>query len=392
MLIQKAYKTELNPNNKQITLLLKHAGCARKAWNWALDKIQKKESKPNAMQLHKDLNIEKQSEFAYMYEVSKCAMQESLRDLQKAFKNFFEKRANFPKFKSKNKKIGSFRLTGSIHVESNRIKLPRLGWIKLKENDYIPKDKHILSATVSEKAGKWFVSILIQEEIETNQSEGEVIGIDLGIKTLATCSDGSTYDNPKALSKLEFKIKYFQRRLSKKKDKKSNRRKKLKNRIAKIWQKITNIRKNNIHKTTTEIVKTKQPKIIVLEDLNVRGMAKNHKLAKSVYDACMSECRRQIEYKSKWYGSKVVIANRFFPSSKMCSNCGEIKDDLKLSDRIYDCNGCGNKIDRDLNASINLKQYTASSAGINAHGDDKVHAKKLAGGRRRSENQILSFT
>ena len=387
MLIQKAYKTEIDPNNKQQTLLMKHAGCARKAWNWALARVKDKSSKPNAMQLHREINVEKQGEFVYMYEVSKCAMQESLRDLQVAFKNFFDKRAGFPKFKSRNKGIGSFRLTGSIRVENNKIKLPRLGWLKLKECDYIPRDQHILSVTVSEKAGRWYVSVLVREEVEQQKNGKEVLGIDLGIKALATCSDGSQYDNPKALAELENKIKYCQRRLVKKKDKKSNRRKKLKTKIAKLWRRVTEIRKDATHKASSEIVKTKQPHIIVMEDLNVGGMTKNHKLAKSICDANMREFRRQVEYKSAWAGIEVRYVDRFFPSSKMCSSCGNIKKDLKLSDRIYRC-GCGFEMDRDLNAAYNLRN-TVSSTGINAHGDDKVHAKKLAGGRLGSENQTL---
>lgn len=384
MLIQKAYKTEIDPNNKQITALMKHAGCARKAWNWALGRIQNKETKPNAMQLHRELNVEKKGEFAFMYEVSKCAMQESLRDLQAAFKNFFEKRSGFPKFKSRNKGIGSFRLTGSIKVENNKIKLPRLGWLKLKEAGYIPTDQHILSVTVSEQAGRWYVSLLVREEVEEQDNSGDVIGIDLGIKTLAMCSDGSQYNNPKALSKLENKIKYCQRRLSKKKDKKSKRRKKLRTKIAKLWRRVANIRKDATHKASSEIVKTKQPQIIVMEDLNVSGMIKNHKLAKSIHDANMREFRRQVEYKAGWSGIEVRFVDRFFASSKMCSGCGKVKKDLKLSDRTYKCS-CGLEMDRDLNAAHNLKN-TVSSTEINAHGDDKVHVV-TTGGRRRSENQ-----
>lgn len=385
MLIQRAYKTEIDPNNKQRTLLLKHAGCARKAWNWALGLIQEKQSKPNAMQLHRELNVEKKGQFAFMYEVSKCAMQESLRDLQAAFKNFFEKRAGFPKFKSRNKGIGSFRLTGSIKVENKRIKLPRLGWLRLKEAGYIPTDQHILSVTVSEKAGRWYVSVLVREEVEEQENNGDVLGIDLGIKSLATTSDGSQYDNPKALSKLEGKIKYFQRRLNRNKNKTSKRRKKLRIKIAKLWRRVVNIRKDATHKASSEIVKTKQPRIIVMEDLNVSGMTKNHKLAKSIHDANMREFRRQVEYKAGWSGIEVRFVDRFFPSSKMCSGCGNVKKDLKLSERTYRC-GCGLEMDRDLNAACNLRN-TVSSTGINAHGDDKVHAKKLAGDRRRNENQ-----
>jgi putative transposase len=384
MLIQKAYKTEIDPNNKQVTLLMKHAGCARLAWNWALKRIQDKTSKPNAIQLHRELNAEKQANFPFMYEVSKCAMQESLRDIQKAFTNFFEKRTGFPKFKSKNKAVGSFRLTGSIHVAENKIKLPRLGWIKLKESNYIPIDSKILSVTVSEKAGEWFVSVLTQQEVKPEIGQG-IIGIDLGVKTLATCSDGTQYVNSKSLSKYELKIKHFQRKLARKTNKKSNRRKKLKNKIAKLWIKVANTRKDNINKATSEIVKNKHPQIIVLEDLNVKGMTKNHKLAKAICDASMREFRRQIEYKSKWFGVEVQFVDRFFPSSKTCNKCGEIKTNLKLSHRTFKCN-CGFEIDRDLNAALNLKD-TVSSTGINAHGDDKVHVGLPTGDRLRSENQ-----
>jgi len=363
MLIYKAYKTELHPTNKQRTLFLKHAGCARKAWNWALGHIEKRESKPNAIQLNKALTVEKQGEFAYMYEVSVCAMEESLKDLEKAFKNFFKKRARFPKFKSRTKGIGSFRLRGSIRVEDNKIKLPRLGWLKLKEKGYIPTDQHILSATVSEKAGRWYVSVLVDEEVATQDTDG-IIGVDLGIKTLATCSDGSQYANPKALSQVEDKIKHFQRKFSRT-TKGSKRRKKLQNKIARLWQRVANIRKDATHKITSEIVKTKRPQIIVLEDLNVSDMTKNHKLAKAVCDANMRECRRQFEYKSKWTGVEVRFVDRFFPSSKMCSACGILKQDLKLRDRTYKCRGCGLIMDRDLNAAHNLKN-TVSSTGINA--------------------------
>jgi putative transposase len=383
-LIQRAYKTELNPNNKQITAFMQHAGCARVAWNWALARIKDKESEPNAMKLHKELNARKQEEFPYMYEVSKCSPQESLRDLQRAFKDFFAKRSKFPKFKSKNKGIGSFRLTGSIRAEEGRIKLPRIGWVKLKEKGYIPTDKHIMSVTISERAGKWFVSALVKEEIEQVETTDESLGIDLGIKQLATCSDGSSFDNPKALYKLEKKIKKTQRELSRKKNG-SNRRKKCRQKLARLHLKVSNIRKDTTHKATSEIVKTKRPSVIVLEDLNVSGMVKNHNLAKSVYDSNMREFRNQIEYKSEWFGVDVQFVDRFFPSSKMCSNCGCIKEDLKLSDRIYKCD-CGFEIDRDLNAAINLSN-TASSAGINAHGDDKFHEPSGSGGRQRSENQ-----
>jgi len=378
MQIQKAYRTELDPNNVQRTHLLKHAGCARYAYNWALNRVKEKTSKPNAMQLHRELNAAKKTDFPWMYEVSKAAPQESLRDLQKAFKNFFRgckegQKVGFPKFKSKNRGIGSFRLTGSVHVEDRRIKLPRLGWLRLKESGYIPQDAHVLSVTVSEKAGHWFVSALVQEEIEPQESTGEVLGIDLGIKSLATCSDRTVYENPKALSRYEKKIKRLQRHMMKRQQKGSKNRKATQRRIAKLWMRIGNIRKDAIQKATSEIVKTKRPSLIVLEDLNVRGMVKNHCLAKSIHDASMRQFRATLEYKQEWAGWEVEHADRFYPSSKTCSCCGAIRDDLTLADRLFVCYTCDNKIDRDLNASINLSRWnTVSSTEINGQGDAKV--------------------
>lgn len=316
-----------------------------------------------------------------MYEVSKCAMQESLRDLERAFKNFFRgckegTHIGFPHFKSKSKGIGSFRLTGTIKVEDHRIQLPRLGWIRLKEHGYIPNDRHILSATVSEQAGRWFVSVLVNESVEPQKTTGEVIGIDLGIKTLATCSDGTTYDNPKALAKYEKKIKRLQRHMQKRQQKGSNRRKRTARKIAKLWMRVTNIRKDAVQKATSEIVKTKRPTLIVLEDLNVKGMVKNHCLAKSIHDAAMRQFRTAIEYKQSWAGGEVEYAPRFYPSSKTCSGCGAVKEELGLEERVYVCYNCGMEKDRDLNAAINLSMCRVSSTRINGRGDAKVHAAR----------------
>lgn len=394
MKIQKAYKTELNPNNVQKTLLRKHAGSARFTWNWALDRIKNKISKPNAMSLHKELNALKSTNFPWMYEVSKCAPQESLRNLEIAFKNFFKanksgKKAGFPKFKSKHNNKQSFKLTGTIKIETKRIQLPRLGWIRLKEYNYLPTNNktHILSAICSEHAGKWFVSISVEEEIIPTENKNGILGIDLGIKTLATCSDGTIFNNPKALRNKQKQLRKLQKRFSRQK-KGSKRRKKTKQRIVKLHFKISNIRKDAIHKVTTLVAKTKQPEIVVLEDLNVRGMMQNHKLAKSIADASFYEFRRQIEYKQKWEGKRIVLVDRFYPSSKTCSNCGNIKKELKLSERNYVCNECGIIIDRDLNAAINLEKYGKLTVSSTANTHGEIGSKQS----QRSENQtaILS--
>lgn len=382
--ILKGFKVELDVNNAQKTLLLQHVGCARFAYNWALAKkkeaFEKKEKIPNAIELHRELNKLKQTEFSWMYNSSKVAPQSALINCDIAFKNFFARckkkvkgKKGFPKFKSKKNEKQSFKLDGSIYIsDKNHIKLPRIGEVKLKESGYIPLDAEIKSVTVSSKAGKWFASCLIEDEIKTpTQPINEVTGIDLGIKVLATCSDGTIFENPKALKKNLKKLKRKQRQLSKKK-KGSKNREKAKRKLAKLYNKISNIRKDASHKATSSIVQKNN--VIVLEDLSVSGMMKNHKLAQSIGDASFYAFRQMIEYKAKWNGRTVIIANRFYPSSKLDHKSGKVNNSLTLADRtiIHDD---GTTTDRDINASINLKNYylnnlhTASSAEIKVCGE-----------------------
>lgn len=377
MLVQRGYKTEIKPNNKQRTKLAQNAGAARYAYNWALNLKQlafKDKTKiPNAIELHRELNELKKTELPWMYEVSKCSPQEALRNCDTAFNNFFRRckqkknKKGFPRFKSKKSGFGSFRLTGTIKVASNYIQLPRLGKLKLKEHNYLPLNAKILSATVSERAGRWFVSLQVEEVLETKFKPEAIIGVDLGIKTLATCSDGQTFANPKALKTNLEKLKRRSRQLSRK-IKGSKNRKKAAKRLAKVHLQIANIRKDSLHKITTHLTKTKSK--IVIEDLNVSGMMKNRRLSRAISDIGLFEFRRQLEYKGKWYGCEIILADRFFPSSKSCSSCGWIKKDLTLADRTFVCDSCGLEIDRDLNASLNLESYTVSSTGINAYGEE----------------------
>jgi putative transposase len=382
MLVNRGYKTEIDPNNKQRTKLAKNAGAARFAYNWALNLKQlafKDKTKiPNAIELHRELNELKKTELPWMYDVSKCSPQEALRNCDTAFNNFFRRckqkkgkqkkgKKGFPRFKSKKSGLGSFRLTGTIKVASNYVQLPRLGKLRLKEHNYLPLNAKILSATVSERAGRWFVSLQVEEVLETKFKPEVIIGVDLGIKTLATCSDGQTFPNPKALKTNLDKLKRRSRQLSRK-VKGSKNRKKAAKRLAKVHQQIANIRKDSLHKITTHLTKTKSK--IVIEDLNVSGMMKNRRLSRAISDIGLFEFRRQLEYKGKWYGCEIILADRFFPSSKSCSSCGWIKKDLTLADRTFVCDSCGLEIDRDLNASLNLESYTVSSTGINAYGEE----------------------
>lgn len=353
---------------------------ARWGFNFALAKkkeaFDKKEKIPNNIELHRELNkLKGTDELAWGYEVSKCSFQESLRDCDRAFANFFRRckqkkkgKKGFPKFKSKKNDKQSFRLTGSIHVLDGYIQLPRLGKIKLFEKDYLPKDAKILSATVSKRAGRWFVSLQVEEvDSKTEVANDSVVGVDLGIKTLATCSDGVIYENPKALKINLRKLKRLSRQISKK-VKDSKNRQKAKQKLAKLHYRISNIRKDTLHKITSQIINENQ--VIVLEDLKVSNMLKNHCLAQAISDVGFCEFRRQIEYKARWYGRQVVFVDTFYPSSKLCSNCGWKNDNLSLQDRVFECKVCLAKLDRDFNASLNLKQfYTGSSPEINACGD-----------------------
>ena len=369
MKILRAYKTELDLNHVQKTACSRHAGAARYAYNWGLSRKlaarQAGEKVPTAIDLHRELNALKMTELVWMYEVSKCAPQEALRDLDKVFAHFFrrvkEKKAGkpvkvgFPRFKSKKNGLGSFRLTGAIHVFEKSIQLPRLGNLRLKERGYLPVGgAHILSATVSEKAGRWFVSLQVEMDIpDLGAIQKPAAGVDLGINRMAQVSDGMYFENPRALKSALTKLKRLQRVVSRR-QKGSTNRKKAVRQLAKVHFRVANIRKDALHKATTLLTKTKSA--IVLENLNVSGMLKNHHLAQAIADVGLYEFRRQLVYKAVWYGCEVLLADRFYPSTKRCSQCGQVKATMSLGEREYQCECCGFVMDRDLNAAINLEQ------------------------------------
>lgn len=311
------------------------------------------------------MKLQRKSEVPWMYECSKCSPQEALRNLDRAFDNFWKARkagrkVGFPKFKSKKQGIGGFRLTGTIKVLADRIQLPRLGTIRLKEKDYLPTNTKVLNATVTERAGRWFVSVLVevdQSEYAGPKDEKAVVGVDLGIKTLAVVSDGTVYENPRPLRRRLKKLRRLQRAVSRK-VKGGRNRGKAADRVARLHMRISNIRKDTIHKITTRLTRTKS--CVGIEDLNVSGMLKNRSLARTVSELGLFELRRQLEYKGMWYGCRVVVADRFFPSSKTCHCCGEINESLMLSDREWAC-PCGVHHDRDMNAAYNLEMLAVSS-------------------------------
>jgi putative transposase len=372
--IQRAYKTELDLNDRQVTACKRHAGAARWAYNWGLRRKQEEYrttgKTPSALDLHRELNALKRTDVPWMYEVSKCAPQEALRNLDRAFEDFFRRvrlkqaglhrgRTGFPKFKSRKRGLGSFRLTGTIVAFPDAIQLPRLGRLRLKERGYLPTGGvHILSATVSEQAGHWYVSVLVEQEQPVPENTGPVVGVDLGVRTLATLSDGSVERNPRPLQRRLRQIKRVQRAVSRRREGTQNRRK-AGRRLAGLHRRVADQRADTLHQFTSRLARTKS--VVVIEDLNVAGMLKNHRLAQAIGDVGWAEFRRQLTYKAAWYGCRVVVVNRWEPSSKTCSRCGHVKPELALAERTFRCEACGMVTDRDLNAAINLSKLAGSS-------------------------------
>jgi putative transposase len=340
--------------------------------NWKGDNTLEK---PNAFLIKKEFNKIKESEFLWIYESPKDANQQAFTNLGSAFKKFFKKQTKYPKFKKKFQRDSFYVSNDQFKIVENQIKLPIIGIVKMTEClKFIGK---IISCTISKTANRWFASVNVEmkDYKKHKKIKNEIIGIDLGLKTFAVCSNGEKFEAPKPLKKLKRK----QRRLSNK-IKGSNNRKKEVQKVAKLHYKIACIRKDFLHKLSTKICSENQT--IILEDLKVSNMIKNHKLAKSISDAAWSEFRRQITYKSEIFDNNLIIVDTFAPTSKTCSNCGCKKHDLKLSDRIFKCNECNFEIDRDLNASLNL--YTLGLREINACGhrtstlDKKSKASKMA--------------
>ena len=388
----KSIKVRLNPNNKQLTKLFQYAGCARFAYNWAISREEENHKQGNKflsdMDLRKEFTqLKKLQEYKWLNEISNNVTKQAIKDACSAYKNFFKGQSKFPKFKSRKYSTPSFYQDNvkiqftDTHVKveafsmSKKQNKQKLNWIKLYEKRKIPIDCKYLNPRFTYDGLYWYVSVSIEVDDNTDNTDNtdnditksnEGIGIDLGIKDLAVCSDKNTYKNinkNQKVKKLEKKKRRLQRSVSRKynKNKKGGNYCKTSNiikrekELLKTSKRLTNIRHNYLHQTTSEIIKRK-PSFICIEDLNVNGMMKNKHLSKAVQEQGLYEFRKQIEYKAKWNNIPVIIADRFFPSSKMCSCCGHIKKDLKLSDRIYKCE-CGNIINRDFQASLNLKKY-----------------------------------
>jgi putative transposase len=391
-LISLSHKIRLNPNREAIIYLAKSAGTSRFAYNWALARWKEKylaDEKPTAFRLNAEFNARKGSDFPWTSEVSKYCCQQAILDLGDSFKRFFKKLTKYPRFKKKGVSRDSFYLgTDVIKVSGKYLKLPKLLQpIKMAQEIRFPEGR-ILSCTISrDSVGDWYASFSIEisegSYVYPHKCENQaVVGVDLGIKTLATCSNGTKFENPKPLARAQRKLRRSQRRLAKK-VKGSKNRAKAKLLVARVHRRVTRIRLDSIHQMTSWLVKTFR--FIGIEDLNVRGMIKNHKLARALADASFGEIRRQIEYKSKLSESHVVVADRFYPSSKRCSDCGETLERLDLSVREWSCLSCGVIHDRDENASINLRLVAERySETLNACGEAVRPVQRRKAGHRRA--------
>ena len=386
----KSLKVRLNPNNKQLTKLFQYAGCARFAYNWAIAREQENYKQGGKFlsdcELRREFTqLKKLPKYKWLNEISNNVTKQAIKDACGAYKRFFKGQCKYPKFKSRKYSALSFYQDNlkiqftNTHVKvegfsmSKKRNKQKLNWIKLCEKERIPTDCKYVNPRFTYDGLYWYVSVGIEVDDNTTLSLNEGIGIDLGIKDLAVCSDKNTYKNinkTQKIKKLEKRKRRLQRSVSRRYEKnkkgvsycKTCNIIKREKELLKVSKRLMNIRHDHLHQITSEIVKRK-PSFICMEDLNVSGMMKNKHLSKTVQQQNFYEFRRQIEYKAEWNNISVVIADRFFPSSKLCSCCGNIKKDLKLSDRIYKCE-CGNIIDRDFQASLNLKIYGESVLSV----------------------------
>ena len=380
----KTMKIMLLPNNKQNTKLFQYSGTARFAYNWAIAREQENYKNGNKFLSDNDLRkeftqLKKQDEFQWLNTISNNVHKQAIKDACNTYKRFFKGYCAYPKFKSKRKsRPGFYQDNVKIQFSDTHVKVEgfsdsrkenkqKLNWIKLAEKNRIPVNAKYSNPRITFDGINWWISVGIEYEESTDINKNDGIGIDLGIKELAVCSDESFYKNinkEKTIKKLKKKQRRLQRKVSKKYliNKKGENYCKTSNiiksekELLKLSHRLTNIRQNYLHQTTSEIIKRK-PSFIVLEDLNVTGMMKNKHLSKAIQEQKLHEFFRQMQYKCEWNNVEFIMADRWFPSSKLCSECGCVNKNLKLSDRTYICPECGNTIDRDYQAALNLKRY-----------------------------------
>lgn len=365
-----SHRIAIDPTQAQRRYFERAAGTARFVFNWALAEWNAQYEaggKPKASEIKRYFNSVKYERFPWLREIHRDAHSQPFANLHKAFRGFFSGKSKRPKFKKKGKCRDSFYVAcDKLRVSGTDARLPVIGTVRLAEElRFVGK---IQSATISREADRWFISISVEmSDAAIPTPAGDPVGVDLGLTAFATFSTGEKVDAPKPLKRAQRKLRRFGRWHSRKQAGSKNRTKATM-KLARQYARIKNVRQDFIHKLTTRLAKTHSE--ICIEDLNVKGMVKNHNLALHIGDAAWGEARRQLEYKTVMYGSALSVRDRFFPSSKTCSACGFVNRSLKLKDRQWTCSDCGSRHDRDTNAAINLiKPTTAGYAGSNAHGD-----------------------
>jgi putative transposase len=390
----RAHKIELRANDKQATYFAKACGAARKAYNWALEEWQKQYQaggKPTEAALRRQLNSIKRKEFPWMLEVTKNAPQMAIMQLGDAFKNFFAKRAKYPTFRKK-WIDDRFTLTNDqFAVNDSRIRIPHLGWMRMRES--LRYNGKIVSATISRRANKWFVSLTVEIPKPTISAANDnqvAVGVDLGLTHFAVLSTGEKITGPKPHRALMNRLRRLSKSLSRK-QKASNNRKKAKIKLSRLHYRIANIRCDAQHQLTTKLVNDFD--VIGVEDLHVNGMLKNRRLSRSVADMGFHEFRRQLEYKALAAGKKLVVANRWFASSKTCSYCGEKVDSILLSEREWTCALCSTHHDRDINAAKNLEKLAVSSivSACGASSDGAIASVIASHGALKQESNVIAI-
>lgn len=389
-----SYKFRLKPTKAQQEIFAKQFGGCRYVWNYFLNKrINLYKEVGKSMSYHdcaKEL-VELKKVESWISETNAQSLQASLEALDVAYSNFFKYKLGFPKFKSRKNNTQSYKVKQGVDIRENKIKIPKVGLVDF--DNHRPVEGRLISATISKKpSGQYYIAICVEKDKELPEKEvivkdSEIVGIDLGIKSLAILSNSQVIPNPKLSKSYTRALKIKQRKVAKK-AKVSNRRELAKKRLAKLYQHIANKRNDYIQKATTKIVNENQ--IIILEDLAVKNMVKNHKLASAISDCAWSEFVRQLEYKARWQGKATYKIDRFYPSSKMCSNCGFINQKLTLKDRLFVCSRCNHTQDRDEQASQNIKTFGLQDI-LNQTRDGKFRCEDRGGYQLWQNNNGVNY-